>query len=116
MRPPIALAAVPAAVVAAAVALVVGLSGSSGDAIAQAPPQLQPAPERQPGEGAGPFNTLVIRGATMIDGTGAEPQGPVDIVVRRNRIAKSARSPPPTSMIRGRRSTPTMRSTPLACT
>ena len=89
MRPPIALAAVPAAVVAVAVALVVGLSGSSGDAIAQPPPQLQPAPERQPGEGAGPFNTLVVRGATMIDGTGAEPQGPVDIVVKRNRISQS---------------------------
>ncbi|HYH89184.1 MAG TPA: amidohydrolase family protein [Solirubrobacteraceae bacterium] len=88
MRPPLALAAIPAAVVAAAVALVVSLSGSSGDAIAQQPPQLQPAPERQPGEGAGPFNTLVVRGATMIDGTGAEPQGPVDIVVRRNRISQ----------------------------
>jgi len=90
MRRPFALAAVPVAVVAAAVALaaLVGLSGSSGDAVAQQPPQLQPAPDRQPGEGAGPFNTLVIRGATLIDGTGAEPSGPVDIVVERNRISR----------------------------
>jgi imidazolonepropionase-like amidohydrolase len=34
----------------------------------------------------GPFATLVIRGAMLIDGTGAPPTGPVDIVVERNRI------------------------------
>src|SRR5688572_15303119 len=88
MRPPLTFAAVPAAVVAVAIALVVGLSGSPRGAIAQPPPQLQPAPDRQPGEGAGPFDTLVIRGATLIDGTGAEPEGPVDIVVERNRISR----------------------------
>src|SRR5687767_15986184 len=42
--------------------------------------------DRQPGEGEGPFRRLVIRGATLIDGTGAPPRGPVDIVVAGNRI------------------------------
>ena len=42
---------------------------------------------RQPGEGVGPFPKLVIRGAMLIDGSGAPPRGPVDIVVEGNRIA-----------------------------
>jgi len=88
MRRAFARAAVPAAVVAAALALVGGLSESSDDAVAQPPPQLQPAPDRQAGEGAGPFNTMVVRGATLINGTGAKPVGPVDIVVRGNRISR----------------------------
>ena len=49
-------------------------------------PQLIPAPARKAGEGAGPFKTLVIRGAVLIDGTGAPPRGPVDIVIEQNRI------------------------------
>jgi imidazolonepropionase-like amidohydrolase len=48
---------------------------------------LTPAPNRRTDEGRGPFKTLVIRGATLIDGTGAPPQGPVDILVIGNRIA-----------------------------
>jgi imidazolonepropionase-like amidohydrolase len=44
----------------------------------------RPAPPRA--EGEGPFERLVIRNATVIDGTGAPPRGPVDIVVERNRI------------------------------
>lgn len=47
---------------------------------------VAPAPDRQTGEGEGPFDRLVIRGATIIDGTGAPPQGPVDIVIENNRI------------------------------
>lgn len=43
------------------------------------------APARH--EGDGPFQRLIIRGATLIDGTGAPPRGPVDIVVENNRIA-----------------------------
>lgn len=39
-------------------------------------------------EGEGPFSRLVIRGATLIDGTGAPPRGPVDIVVVNNRISE----------------------------
>lgn len=55
-------------------------------AYAQAQRSIQPGPDRKPGEGEGPFERLVIRGATMIDGTGAPPMGPVDIVVENNRI------------------------------
>ena len=46
------------------------------------------APDRRPGEGEGPFKRLIIRGATVIDGTGAPPIGPVDIVIEGNRIAE----------------------------
>ena len=46
------------------------------------------APDRRPGEGEGPFPRLVIRGATVIDGTGAPPIGPVDLVIEGNRIAE----------------------------
>ncbi|MCW5946365.1 MAG: amidohydrolase family protein [Fimbriimonadales bacterium] len=57
--------------------------------------QLRPAPDRKAGEGNGPFRTMVIRGATLIDGTGAPPNGPVDIVIEGNRIAsiRSAGTP-----------------------
>ena len=46
----------------------------------------QYAPDRKPGEGEGPFQRLIIRGATVIDGTGAPPMGPVDLVIEGNRI------------------------------
>ncbi len=39
-------------------------------------------------EGEGPFNRLIIRGITLIDGTGSPPQGPIDIVVEKNRIVE----------------------------
>lgn len=52
--------------------------------------EMEQVPQRQSGEGDGPYGTLVIRGATMIDGTGAPPEGPVDIVVQGNRIARIA--------------------------
>ena len=42
------------------------------------------APERQQGEG--PFKRLILRGATLINGEGAPPRGPVDIVIEKNRI------------------------------
>lgn len=48
--------------------------------------QIEPAPDRA--EGEGPYDRLVIRGATVIDGTGAPPNGPVDIVIENNRIAE----------------------------
>lgn len=48
--------------------------------------QIMPAPERS--EGDGPFDKLIIRGVTLIDGTGAPPIGPVDIVVEKNRIVQ----------------------------
>ncbi|HEY7567803.1 MAG TPA: hypothetical protein VH762_09550, partial [Gemmatimonadaceae bacterium] len=49
---------------------------------------VKPAPPRPRGEGEGPFEKLIIRGATLIDGTGAPPRGPVDIVVEGNRITQ----------------------------
>ncbi len=49
--------------------------------------QVRPAPDRGENEGEGPFERLIIRGATLIDGTGAPPIGPVDIVVEDDRIA-----------------------------
>ncbi len=36
----------------------------------------------------GPFNQLIIRGVTLINGNGAPPRGPVDIVVENNKIVK----------------------------
>ncbi|MBV7259631.1 amidohydrolase family protein [Erythrobacter crassostreae] len=52
-----------------------------------AQPTMERVPDRPAGEGEGPFETLLIRGATMIDGTGAPPEGPVDIVVKGNAIS-----------------------------
>ena len=54
-----------------------------GRAAAGQPP-LQPATARD--RGIGPFKRLVLRGATVIDGTGAPPIGPTDIVVEDGRI------------------------------
>ena len=34
----------------------------------------------------GPFSQLIIRGATLINGTGAPPIGPVDITVENDKI------------------------------
>jgi len=47
-------------------------------------PPIVPAGQRD--RGVGPFKRLVLRGATVIDGTGAPPIGPTDIVVENNRI------------------------------
>jgi imidazolonepropionase-like amidohydrolase len=60
-------------------------SGPPGALLAQEG-SLTPAPARRSDEGRGPFGTLVIRGAILIDGTGAPPRGPVDIVIEQNRI------------------------------
>lgn len=56
----------------------------------QSPLQLQQPPDRGPGDGDGPYERLIIRGATLIDGTGAPPRGPVDIVIENNKIVKIA--------------------------
>ena len=65
----------------AAVSLVVAVSMARAQDAA-------PAPNRADGEG--PFARLIIRGATLIDGTGAPPRGPVDIVIEQNRITQIA--------------------------
>ncbi|HEX8331981.1 MAG TPA: amidohydrolase family protein [Segetibacter sp.] len=46
--------------------------------------QITKAPEKK--EGEGPYSQLIIRGVTLINGTGAPPFGPVDIVVENNRV------------------------------
>jgi imidazolonepropionase-like amidohydrolase len=46
------------------------------------------APDRRPTEGRGPFPTLTIRNVMVIDGTGAPPFGPMNVVVENNRIAR----------------------------
>jgi hypothetical protein len=46
--------------------------------------QIKKAPERR--EGEGPWSQLILRGATLINSTGAPPIGPVDIVIEKNRI------------------------------
>jgi len=48
--------------------------------------QIEKAPERT--EGEGPWPQLIIRGVTLINGNGAPPLGPVDIVVEQNKIVK----------------------------
>lgn len=49
------------------------------------------APDRGAGEGEGPFRRLIIRGAMVVDGTGAPPFGPTDIVIEGNRITEVLR-------------------------
>ena len=57
---------------------------AAGAGLAQ--PAAVTIPERV--EGEGPFERLILRGAYMIDGTGAPTQGPVDIVIENDRIAE----------------------------
>ena len=54
----------------------------------QASAQRETTTARRPDEGEGPFNRLILRGATIIDGTGAPPRGPVDIVIEDDRITE----------------------------
>ncbi len=49
---------------------------------------IKPAPDRRADEGEGPFDRLIIRGATVIDGSGAPAYGPVDIVIENNKIVE----------------------------
>ena len=70
-----------------AVAAMLAMTAASLPALqAQESPKMERVADRQPGEGEGPFRRLVIRGATLVDGTGAPPRGPVDIVIAGNRI------------------------------
>ena len=71
-------------VLGAALAMVIG--GPAPAAAQEGGARMERVPDRQPGEGVGPFRRMVIRGAMLIDGTGAPPRGPVDIVVAGNRI------------------------------
>lgn len=48
--------------------------------------QIEDAPDRQQGDG--PYDQLIIRGATLINGNGAPPMGPIDIVIEGNKIVQ----------------------------
>ncbi|NNK62581.1 MAG: amidohydrolase family protein [Gemmatimonadetes bacterium] len=50
--------------------------------------QMDETTRRGADEGGGPYERLVIRGATILDGTGAPPQGPVDLVIENDRIVE----------------------------
>src|SRR5690606_8795479 len=78
---------------ACAAALMLATAPSVASAQAQAQTQaaparasLNPAPARRAGEGYGPYPLMVVRGAMLIDGTGAPPMGPVDIVIENDKI------------------------------
>ncbi len=57
---------------------------ASPRAAADEPESIEAAPARS--EGEGPYPRLILRGLTLINGTGAPPRGPVDIVIAGNRI------------------------------
>lgn len=48
--------------------------------------QAQEVPDRT--DGMGQYNRLILRGGYVIDGTGAPPYGPVDIVVEKDKITE----------------------------
>ena len=66
--------------------IVIGLA-VGGSASAQEATEMIPAPERAD-QGDGPFERLIIRGVIVIDGAGAPPQGPIDLVIEGNRSAE----------------------------
>ena len=49
---------------------------------------MEETTRRRSDEGGGPYDRLVIRGVTIIDGTGAPPRGPVNIVIEGDRIVR----------------------------
>ena len=54
----------------------------------------EPAPDRGPSEGNGPYSRLVLDGAMIVDGLGSPPRGPVSIVIENDRIAAIYNRPP----------------------
>ena len=69
----------------AALLLLLPLLTTARPSVGAPPEPIQGAPPRADGEG--PWPRLVLRNATLVDGTGAPPVGPVDIVIEGNRIA-----------------------------
>lgn len=70
------------------------LSAPSAFAAAESDaPGVAPAPPRA--EGQGPYSQLILRGVTVIKGTGSPAFGPADVVIENNRITqvKSVGSP-----------------------
>ncbi len=62
----------------AAVSFAAGASAQGGG--------MERTTARRSDEGLGPFPRLILRGAMVIDGTGAPPRGPMDIVIEQDRI------------------------------
>jgi hypothetical protein len=71
----------PTILVLAAALLLAGAPAPAQDEEARS---VLPAPART--EGEGPYPRLILRGGTLVDGTGAPPVGPVDIVIEGDRI------------------------------
>ncbi|MEI6484767.1 MAG: amidohydrolase family protein [Sphingomonadales bacterium] len=73
----------------AIIAIVLGLAAVTANA------QMLPTPPRDTALAAGPYETLVIRGATIIPGNGGPPYGPADIIINGGRITdiRSAGTP-----------------------
>jgi hypothetical protein len=46
--------------------------------------QITPSPLKK--EGDGPYSQLILRGVTVINGTGAQAFGPVDLVIEKNKV------------------------------
>ena len=67
--------------VAFAVATLLAMAGSAAA-------QMEETNPRRADEGDGPHERLILRGATYIDGAGAPPRGPVDIVIENDRIVE----------------------------
>jgi imidazolonepropionase-like amidohydrolase len=63
------------------------LAATFGLAAVVAAQGMERTTDRRPDEGDGPHQRLILRGAIVIDGTGAPPRGPVDIVIENDRIA-----------------------------
>ena len=60
--------------------------GGQAHPLQEDPESIQAAPPRTRGDG--PFSRLILRGGILIDGAGAPPVGPVDIVIEKNRIVE----------------------------
>ncbi len=74
-------------------ALFLSLTSASSFLLVGALPQEEDEPRTIPeapprAEGEGPFAGLILRGGILIDGTGAPPVGPVDIVIEQNRVTR----------------------------
>lgn len=56
------------------------------DVVGRAHAAITPAPDRRPDEGEGPYPQLILRGATLINGTGSPAFGPADVSIEGERI------------------------------
>ena len=72
------------AITAGAPAQSAARSEASATAATDAVPDVAPAPNRK--EGDGPYSQLILRGVTVINGTGSPAFGPADVVIEGNRI------------------------------